>query len=192
MQWTNIPLLLNIISFSVYIINITTSWRKPQGPCCLQQWFCRGFFILQTIKRKQWGLAEQCKEGLNHHRGASLSRGCVLPTPALRSSAGSRVTAWKTMLSKNLCRRESKQTYPGKNIRANKSKSSLIPSREQGSWFFWVHTVWGQKPVFCPCSRSQHSTRGCLRRNGTGKIQCPRQEIHSSSSHMPFLKSGKA
>lgn len=103
MQRTNIPLLLNVISFSIYIINITTSWWKLQSPCCPQHWFCRGFFILETIEKKERGLAEQCKESLNHYRGASPSRGCVLPMPALRNSAGLGVTAWKTSCFPTAC-----------------------------------------------------------------------------------------
>lgn len=66
---------------------------ETTDPCYPQKWFSVYFLLFQTSRKKQSrahgqcpmgsdlfssrGMAEQCKEGLNHPRGASLSRGCV-------------------------------------------------------------------------------------------------------------------
>lgn len=143
-------------------------------------------------------MAGQCREGLSHHGGASLSRGCVLPRLAVRSSAGLGVAAWKTLISKSLCRRESKQTWPRKYIQTNKSKKQPHPLQGTTNRLpCWVthqcpHSL-GPDACLLRLLWKQACYQGlCLGRDGTGEIWCPRQETHSSLSHRPFLKSGMA
>lgn len=103
---------------------------ETTDPCYLQKWFSVYFFLFQTSRKKQSqvhgqcpvgsdlfssrGMAEQCKDDLNHPRAASSSRGFVLPMPATGCSADLGVTAWKTLLSRSSCSSEINQTYPGK------------------------------------------------------------------------------
>lgn len=156
---------------------------ETTDPCYPQKWFSVYFLLFQTSRKKQSrthgrcpvgsdlfssrGTAEQCKEGLNHPRGASLSRGFVSPMPAIGFSSDLGVTAWKTLLSR------SKSIWESISRLIN-FKSSLIPSKEQevclraGSHVN-VHGVWGHKPVLCFFSGSNHPTM-CLGRRGTGKI----------------------
>lgn len=126
--------LLNIIFFPIYIISVATSWWKPQIPvtrrsgslytsCSSKPAGKRNHGLMANVGSDLFssrGMAEQCKEGLNHPRGASLSRGFVSPMPAIGCSADLGVTAWKTLLSRSSCRSERKQIYLGKYIQANK------------------------------------------------------------------------
>lgn len=55
--------LLNIISFSIPIISIVTSWWKPRGPCYLQQCFSICFFLFETSRKKQSQVHGRCPVG---------------------------------------------------------------------------------------------------------------------------------